>query len=179
LRPVVAIMNNEFFEKSRSFFEDGNINQTLESYEKAISYIDPKDKSSYIQFLNQILKYCRENDLKEEEAVVLRDLGRTHSIFRQYVESLRYHEESLKIQRQLGKKLDVAEGLLFLAEDLEVSGNYDSCLRVFQDAAELFRELGKLRKAKEIQKEIKRLERFSREMVEDEYYLNKFNIDKY
>lgn len=179
MRPVVAIMNNEFFEKSKSFFENGDISNSLESYEKAISYIDPKDKSSYIQFLNQILKYCRENDLKEEEAVILRALGRTHSIFKQYVESLRYHEESLKIQRQLGNKLDVAEGLLFLAEDLEVSGNYDSCISTFKDAAEIFRELGKLRKAKEIQKEIDRLKEFSKQMVEDEYYLNKFNIDKY
>jgi len=93
---MVAIMNNSFLEQSKLFFENGDINKTLETYEKAISYIDQRDKSSYLQFLNQILRYCREKNLKEEEAVVLRSLGRTHSIFKQYVESLRYHEESLK-----------------------------------------------------------------------------------
>ena len=172
-------MSNEFFEKSKEFFENGDISNTLESYERAISYIDPKEKSSYIQFLNQILKYCKENQLEEEEAIVLRSLGRTHSIFKQYVESLRYHEESLRIQRKLGNKVEVAEGLLFLAEDLEVSGNYDNCLKAFEDATELFRELGKLRKAKEIQKEVDRLRSFSKQMVEEEAYLKKFHIDKY
>ena len=176
---MVAIMNNNFFEQSKLFFENGDIKNTLETYEKAISYIDQKDKSSYLQFLNQILRYCREKNLKEEEAVVLRSLGRTHSIFKQYVESLRYHEDSLKIQRQLGKKIDVAEGLLYLAEDLEVSGNYKNCIKVFEDAEELFRELGKILKAKEIQNELSRLREFSKQMVEDEYYLKEFNIDKY
>lgn len=176
---MVAIMNNSFLEQSKLFFENGDIKNTLETYEKAIAYIDPKDKSSYLQFLNQILRYCREKNLKEEEAVVLRSLGRTHSIFKQYVESLKYHEESLKIQRQLGKKIDVAEGLLYLAEDLEVSGNYENCIKAFEDAEELFRELGKLRKTKEIQKELSRLSDFSKQMVEDEYYLKEFNIDKY
>lgn len=176
---MVAIMNNSFLEQSKLFFENGDIKNTLETYEKAIAYIDPKDKSSYLQFLNQILRYCRAKNLKEEEAVVLRSLGRTHSIFKQYVESLRYHEESLKIQRQLGKKIDVAEGLLYLAEDLEVSGNYKNCLKTFEDAEELFRELGKLLKAKEIQNELYRLREFSKEMVNDEYYLKEFNIDKY
>ena len=135
---MVAIMNNSFLEQSKLFFENGDIKNTLETYEKAIAYIDPKDKSSYLQFLNQILRYCREKNLKEEEAVVLRSLGRTHSIFKQYVESLKYHEESLKLQRQLGKKIDVAEGLLYLAEDLEVSGNYENCIKTFEDAEELF-----------------------------------------
>lgn len=176
---MVAIMNNSFLEQSKLFFENGDIKNTLETYEKAIAYIDPKDKSSYLQFLNQILRYCREKNLKEEEAVVLRSLGRTHSIFKQYVESLKYHEESLKLQRQLGKKIDVAEGLLYLAEDLEVSGNYENCIKTFEDAEELFRELEKLRKVKEIQKELSRLREFSKQMVEDEYYLKEFNIDKY
>ena len=176
---MVAIMSNNFFEQSKAFFEDGDIKNTLESYEKAISYIDQKDKSIYLQFLNQILSYCREKNLKEEEAIVLRSLGRTHSIFKQYVESLKYHEESLKIQRKLGKKMDVAEGLLYLAEDLEVSGNYENCIKAFEDAEEIFQELGKLRKVKEIKKELARLSDFSKQMVEDEYYLKEFNIDKY
>ena len=176
---MVAIMSNNFFEQSKTFFEDGDIKNTLESYEKAISYIDQKDKSIYLQFLNQILTYCREKNLKEEEAIVLRSLGRTHSIFKQYVESLKYHEESLKIQRKLGKKMDVAEGLLYLAEDLEVSGNYENCIKAFEDAEEIFQELGKLRKVKEIKKELARLSDFSKQMVEDEYYLKEFNIDKY
>lgn len=176
---MVAIMSNNFFEQSKTFFEDGDIKNTLESYEKAISYIDQKDKSIYLQFLNQILSYCREKNLKEEEAIVLRSLGRTHSIFKQYVESLKYHEESLKIQRKLGKKMDVAEGLLYLAEDFEVSGNYENCIKAFEDAEEIFQELGKLRKVKEIKKELARLSDFSKQMVEDEYYLKEFNIDKY
>jgi tetratricopeptide (TPR) repeat protein len=172
-------MNNEFFEKSKIFFESRDISNTLESYEKAISYIDPKEKSSYIQFLNHILKYCKENQLEKEEAVALRSLGRTHSIFKQYVESLRYHEESLRIQRKLGNKTDVAEGLLFLAEDLEVSGNYDHCLKAFEDATEIFGELGKHKKAKEIQKEVDRLRSFSKQMVEEEAIMRKFHVDNF
>jgi len=172
-------MNNEFFEKSKIFFESGDISNTLESYEKSIAYIDPKDKSSYIQFLNLILKHCKEKQLEEEEAIALRSLGRTHSIFKQYVESLRYHEESLRIQRKLGNKTEVAEGLLFLAEDLEVSANYEHCLKAFEDATEVFHDLGKLGKAKEIQKEVDRLRSFSEQMVEEESYLKKFHMDNF
>ncbi|MFW9876490.1 MAG: hypothetical protein ACFFG0_25635 [Candidatus Thorarchaeota archaeon] len=179
---VASIDHTEFFEKSRKFFEDGDILSTIENYEKAMERIDRnqiKNKPEYIQFLEAILKHCKENNLQEEEALVLRALGRTYSIFKQYPESMKYHYQSLKIQKKLGKKLETAEGLIFLAEDLEVSGNFDTCIKTFQEAAEVFQDLGKLRKVKEIKKEITRLEEFSREMVEDEYMLQKFHVDKY
>ncbi len=177
---MVAIMNNEFFEKSKEFYEDGDLSSALDYYEKALSYIDSsKEKSAYIQYLNLILNHCKENQLIEEQAIVLRSLGRTHSIFKNYVESLNYHRESLKLQRKLGRKNDVAEGLLYLAEDLEISGNYEECINAFKSASEIFRELGKLRKCKEIEKEITRLNDFSKDMFEDEFLRSKFHIDKY
>ncbi len=177
---MVAIMNNEFFEKSKTFFDNRELDNSLDYYEKALSYIDlQKDKFNYLRFLKEILKYCKENDLLEQEALALRALGRTYSIFKQYVESLNYHRESLKIQRKLGRKKELAEGLLFLAEDLEICGNYDECVESFLGAEEIFHELGELRKAKEIKKEISRLKEFSKEMVEDEYILQKFHVDKY
>jgi len=177
---MVAIMNNEFFEKSKIFFDNRELDNSLDYYEKALSYIDlQKDKSNYLRFLKEILKYCKENDLLEQEALALRALGRTYSIFKQYVESLNYHRESLKIQRKLGRKKELSEGLLFLAEDLEICGNYDECIEAFLGAEEIFLELGKLREAKEIKKEISRIKEVSKEMVEDEYILQKFNVDKY
>ena len=173
-------MNNEFFEKSKTFFDNRDLDNTLDYYDKALSYIDlKKDKSNYIRFLKEILKYCEENELLEQEALVLRALGRTYSIFKLYVDSLKYHRESLEIQRKLGRKKELAEGLLFLAEDLEICGNYDECIDAFHGAAEIFQELGKLRKTKEIKKEISRLKEFSKEIVEDEYILQKFHVDKY
>ena len=179
---VASIGHTELFEKSKKFFESGDILSTLEYYDKAMELIDRsqiRNKPEYIQFLESILNHCRENNLPEEEALVLRALGRTYSIFKQYPESMKYHYQSLKIQKRLGKKLDTAEGLVYLAEDMEVSGNFDKTIETFQEALELFQELGKLRKVKEINKEIARLKEFSKEMVEDEYYLNKFHIDKY
>ena len=181
---MVTIMdNNQLFEKSKEFFEKGDVTNTLDTYEKAISQIyrskdKEKEKSDYYQFLDNLLNHCRENNLKEEEALVLRAMGRTYSIFKQYAESLKFHWESLKIERKIGKKLDVAEGLVFLAEDLELSGNFEECIKTYQDAVNTYRELGKLRKAKEIQKEVDRLKEFSKQMLEDEYYLSKFHIDK-
>lgn len=179
---VASIDHIELFEKSKKLFEKGDILHTLENYEKAMERIDRsqlKNKPEYIQFLESILNHCKENNLPEEEALVLRALGRTYSLFKQYPESMKFHYQSLKIQKKLGKKLETAEGLVFLAEDLEVSGNFNKCIQTFREASEVFQDLGKLRKVKEIQKEIKRLEEFSREMVEDEYILHKFNVDKY
>ncbi len=179
---VASINHTELFEKSKKFFESGDILNTLENFQKAMERIDRtqiKNKSEYIQFLEDILTHCRENNLPEEEALVLRTLGRTYSLFKLYPESMKYHYQSLKIQKKLGKKLETAEGLVFLAEDLEVSGNFDTCIQTFQEASELFQELGKLRNVKEIKKEITRLKAFSKEMVEDEYILHKFNVDKY
>ncbi|MFX1306128.1 MAG: tetratricopeptide repeat protein [Promethearchaeota archaeon] len=179
---VASIDHTELFEKSKKLFESGDILNTLDNFEKAMERIDRtqiKNKLEYIQFLESILNHCRENNLPEEEALVLRALGRTYSIFKQYPESMKYHYQSLKIQKRLGKKLDTAEGLVYLAEDMEVSGNFDKTIETFKEALELFQELGKLRKVKEINKEIARIKEFSKEMVEDEYYMNKFHIDKY
>jgi len=179
---VASIDHIELFEKSKKLFEDGDILSTLENYEKAMERIDRsqiKNKLEYIQFLESILNHCKENNLPEEEALVLRALGRTYSLFKQYPESMKYHYQSLKIQKKLGKKLETAEGLVFLAEDLEVSGNFDKSIEAFKEASEIFQGLGKLRRVKEIKKEITRLEDFSREIFEDEYILHKFNVDKY
>jgi tetratricopeptide (TPR) repeat protein len=180
---MVAIMNHtEFIEKSKKYFEDRDIPNTLDNFEKAMERIDRTkitNKSDYIQFLQSILEYCQENDLHEQEALVLRALGRTYSLFKLHAESMKYHYKSLKIQKRLGKKVETAEGLVFLAEDLEVSGNYDKSVEAFEEASEVFQELGKLRKVKDITREITRLKEFSKEMVEDEYMLNKFNVDKY
>lgn len=180
---MVASMNHtELFEKSKKFFEDKDIDNTLLNYERAIERLDRtqlKNKTEYIQFLQSILKHCIENNLPEQEALVLRALGRTYSLFKQHAEAMKCHYQSLKIQKKLGKKLETAEGLVFLAEDLEVSGNFDKSVTIFEEASEVFQDLGKLRKVKEIKKEIDRLREFSKEMVEDEYYLNKFQVDKY
>jgi len=180
---MVAIRDHDdLIEKSKKCFEDRDIPNTLDNYIKAMERIDRTkitNKSDYIQFLQSVLRYCQENDLHEQEALVLRALGRTYSIFKQHVESMKYHYQSLKIQKKLGKKVETAEGLVFLAEDLEVSGNYDKSVETFQEASEVFEDLGKLRRVKDITKEVTRLKEFSKEMVEDEYMLNKFQVDKY
>ena len=95
------------------------------------------------------------------------------------MEGLKFSYQALKIQKKIGKKLDVAESLVFLAEDLEVSGNYEECVQTFTEAAEIFHEMGKLRKENDVIKEINRLKAFSKQMVEDEYIMNKFHVDNY
>ncbi|MFX0177847.1 MAG: tetratricopeptide repeat protein [Candidatus Hodarchaeota archaeon] len=177
---MVATVDN--FERSKEFFESGDILSTIESYEKAIEHIDrskTKQKDEFIKFLNKLLKHCQDSNLLNEEAMVLRAIGRTYSKFREHAEGLKYSYQALKIQKKLGKKLDIAQSLEFLAEDLEVPGRYDECIKHFTEAAEIYHELGKLRKEKEIRKEITRLKQFSKQMLEDEYILHKFNIDKY
>ncbi|MBY9009827.1 MAG: tetratricopeptide repeat protein [Candidatus Lokiarchaeota archaeon] len=177
---MVATVDN--FEKSKEFFKNGEILNALESFDKALDRSDhSKDtvKKELILFLENLLQYSRENNLRDEEAMVLRTLGRTHSKFKNHVEGLKFSYQALKIQKKIGRKLDVAESLVFLAEDLEVSGNYDECVNIFTEANEIFHELGKLSKEKEIKNEIKRLKEFSEKIVEDEYILKEFHIDDY
>ena len=175
---MVVTTKNKVFEESRKLFKKGDIASTLSNFEKSISSIDEfVNKGTYIDFLKEILEYCRENKLKEEEAIALRVLGRTLSVFKEFVESLKYHEASLRIQRKLGKKIDIAEGLLFLAEDLEVSGNYERCISAYHGAEVMFHELGKLQRVLQVKKELNRLKDFSKQMIEDEYYLQKLNLD--
>lgn len=171
----------DYFQKSKGFFKQGDISATLESYEKVIEHINTQKehKLEIFEFLNKILKHCQENGLLLEEATVLRAIGRTHSKFKNYTEGLKYSYQALKIQKKIGKKQDVAESLEFLAEDLEVSGNYDECIKIFNEAGEIYRDLGKLSKLKVIEKEISRLKTFSEDILEDEYLMNKFNVDKY
>ena len=177
---MVATIDN--FEKSKEFFKSGDILNALESFTKALDRSDTsKDavKKDLISFLENLLQYSRDNNLRDEEAMVLRTLGRTHSKFRNHVEGLKYSYKALKIQKKIGRKLDIAESLVFLAEDLEISGNYDDGVNSFTEAAEIFHELGKLDKVEEIKNEIIRLEAFSEQIVKDEFNLKKFNIDNY
>lgn len=171
----------DYFQKSKVFFKQGDISATLESYEKVIEHLHTKKefKIEIIDFLTKILSFCQENNLIMEEATVLRALGRTHSKFKNHIEGLKFSYQALKIQKKLGKKQDVAESLEFLAEDLEVSGNYDECIKIFNEAGEIYKELGKLRKVKTIEKEITRLKAFSENILEDEYLMNKYHVDKY
>jgi tetratricopeptide (TPR) repeat protein len=172
----------EDFEKSKELFNNGDITNTLERLEKVLEQLDRsknEKKADILQFLHKLLTYCQEKNLTEEEAVVLRALSTAHTKFKEYAEGLKYSYQALKIRKKLGKKLDIADSLVFLAEDLEISGNYSECIKNFSEAAEIYHELGKLRKEKDVRKEIKRLEAFSKEMVEDEYYLNKFHIEKF
>lgn len=177
---MVATVEN--FKKSKEFFKSGELTSALESLDKVLEHFDQAkelNKTEMLQFLNDLLQYCRDNNLPNEEATVLRTLGRLHSKLRNHVEGLKYSYQALKIQKKIGKKLDIAESLVFLAEDLEISGNYDECIQTFTEAAEMFHELGKLRKEKDVIKEINRLKAFSKEIVEDEYIMNKFHIDNY
>ena len=179
---MVATVDNLDLEKSKEFFKNGDIINALESFTKAFeSSGTPKEaeKKIFILFLENLLQYCKENNLRNEEALVLRTLGRTHSKFKNYVEGLKYSYQALKIQKKIGRKLDIAEGLVFLAEDLEISGNSDECIKSFTEAAEIFHDLGKLDKEIEIKNEIKRLEEFSEQIVKEEFNLKKFNIDNY
>jgi len=177
---MVATVEN--FKKSKEFFKNGDVLNALESFDKVLEHFDQAkelDKTELLQFLNEILQHCKNNNLPNEEAWVLRSLGRFHSKLRNHVQGLKFSYQALKIQKKIGKKLDIAESLVFLAEDLEVSGNYDECIQIFTEAAEAFHELGKLRKEKDIIKEINRLEAFSKEIVEDEFIMNKFGVDNY
>ena len=177
---MVATVDN--FEKSKEFFKSGDIFNALDSFTKALDRSDTSkngDKEELILFLENLLQYSKDNNLRDEEAMVLRTLGRTHSKFRNHVEGLKYSYQALKIQKKIGRKLDIAESLVFLAEDLEISGNSDECIKSFSEAAEIFHELGKLDKEVEIKDEIRRLEVFSEQIVKDEFNLKKFNIDNY
>ncbi len=174
---VATTTNEDLFKRSKKFFEQGDINNSLDSYEKAITYLDiAKGESQYVEFLNTILEHCRQKNLIEQEAVTLRALGRTYSLFKKFVDSLNFHKDSLKIQRKLGRKLETAVGLTLMAEDLEASQAYEESIKTFKSAAELYHELGKLAKEQDIQIEIRRLEEFSKQIQTDEFYLNKFKI---
>ena len=177
---MVATVDN--LEKSKEFFKDGNILSALDSFEKALNQSDSSkdaEKEELIAFLENLLQYCKDSNLSNEEAMVLRILGRTHSKFKNHVMSLKYSYQALKIQKKIGKKLDVAESLVFIAEDLEISGNFDECIKSFTEAAEMFFKLGKFSKETEIKSEIERLKEFTEKIVEDEFVLNKFNLDEY
>lgn len=177
---MVATVEN--FEKSKEFFKNGEVLNALERLDKVLEHFDQVtevNKKELLQFLNELLQHCKDNNLQNEEARVLRILGRIHSKLRNHVEGLKFSYQALKIQKKIGKKLDVAESLVFLAEDLEVSGNYEECIQTFKEAADIFHEMRKLRKEKDVIKEISRLKAFSKQIVEDEYIMNKFNVDNY
>jgi len=177
---MVATPDN--IQKSKEFFESGDIINTLVSFNEILENYDrtkANNKEELILFLNNILHYCKDNNLLIEEAMVLRTLGRIHTKFKDHVKGLKFSYQAIKIQKKLGKKFDVAEGLVFLAEDLEVSGNYEEVIKSYHEAAEIFHELGELEKEDIVKIEIERLKDFSKQMVDDEYFLNKYQVDKY
>lgn len=174
---MVATMKDGFFEKCRGYFENGDLTNTIDCFEKSIALINKDDDPQpYYDFLMRLLEHCQENQLKDEEALVLRTLGRTHSIFSDYIKSLNFHRESLKIQRKIGRKLDIANGLVFMAEDLEITEKFEDCIDAYQGAQDMFKEIGKIRKAKELEKKITQLKKITKELEKDEFYLRKFHL---
>ncbi len=177
---MVAILNNDFLERSKKLYKEGNFQDALQTFEKAISHVDrSKDKSEYLSYLENLLKFCKDNNALEDEALVLRAMARIYSAFRMHADAMRLHWQALKLQKRLGKQSVVADGLVFLAEDLQISGNYGESIKAYEDASDIYKSLGKLRLVKELKKKIIEIKEFSKELIEDEYYLQKFGVDKY
>lgn len=177
---MVAIMsNNELFEKSRLCFNEGDVQAAIEHLEALISSMNAgeiKENDDHVQYLNDLLKYCRDNQLVELEAKVLRVLGTAYRLLNKLKESENFHHESLKIQRKSGRKADLADGLVLLSDSLQINGKHDECLDALKTAADIYRELGKLRREKELRKHISKLEKFSKDMLDEDYYVRKFHI---
>ncbi|MBY9007948.1 MAG: hypothetical protein KGD63_14495 [Candidatus Lokiarchaeota archaeon] len=177
---MVAIMGEDLFKRSKEFFKSKDIKNTLETYEKFLHNLDhTKDHKEYIDFLKNILTFCEKKGLRDEEALILRDMGRTYSIFKKYPDSLKHHRLSLKIQRQLGKKREVADGLLFIAEDLVVSGAFEECFKSYEEAMDIYQKLGNIENVRKIENKLKSLKEYSKEAVEEDYIMNKFHVDEY
>ena len=174
---MVATMKNTYFDKSKTSFQNGDLSNTINFFEKSIPEIDKSENpEKYVNFLKELLRHCLDNNFVEAEATILRLLGRVSLQFEKYVESLKFHRKSLKIQRRLGKKLEIANQLLFLGEDLELLERYEESIKSLESAADLFEGLGKYDKVNEIKDEVRSIKDFSKKMLEDEYLLNKFHV---
>ena len=82
----------------------------------------------------------RGND--EARASILRALGVNYRVLNKPAEALRHYQESLEIERRLGRTLGIADSLHTIAQIQDESGASDQALKNYLEALELRRPLG-------------------------------------
>ena len=88
----------------------------------------------------QTLAVQRGND--EARATILRALGSNYRALNKPAEALRYYQQSLEIERRLGRTLGIADSVQMIAQLQDESGESESALKNYREALELRRPLG-------------------------------------
>ena len=99
----------------------------------------PEDALDYLGRA-QTLAVQRGND--EARATILRALGSNYRALNKPAEALRYYQESLEIERRLGRTLGIADSVQMIAQLQDESGESEAALKNYREALELRRPLG-------------------------------------
>jgi serine/threonine protein kinase/tetratricopeptide (TPR) repeat protein len=97
--------------------------------------------SEALDYLNRALALAIQRGNDEARASVLRTLGATYGAMNKSSEGLRYGQESLEIERRLGRPAGIADSLHTIAQMQDDAGQPEA-LKTYQEALELRRKIG-------------------------------------
>ncbi len=92
--------------------------------------------------LNRALNLAIELDNQEEKAQILQAVGVAYENLKKPDEALRNFQQSIEINRSLGKKGGVANSLAEIADVQESQGKTEAAVASFKEALDLDREIG-------------------------------------
>ena len=100
--------------------------------------------------LNRALNLSIQVDNQEQKALILQATGIAYRYMNKFDEALRNYQDSIDINRKLGKKRGVAASLAEMAQLQALKGKPDASLASDQEALKLFQEIGSKKEAGDV-----------------------------
>ncbi len=104
--------------------------------------IDNGKPDDALDFLGRAQTLAVQRGNNEARATILRALGSNYRALNKSAEALRYYQDSLELERKLGRTLGIADSVQMIAQLQDESGESESALKNYREALDLRRPLG-------------------------------------
>lgn len=135
-------------------------------------YNSIKDLSSALKYQESCMEAAEQSKDKNVLSIALRNLGRFYTLDNKHVLALRTHQRSLKLQKEIGDKKEIAATYETLAEDMEFNEDFDAAHENYVNARALYEELGLNLETTRMDRAIKKVEDWKADLEQyDEFYM--------
>lgn len=165
------------YQKTLEHFKNEEMSECLDSFEKALHYVqDKRDSNKLLRLLTDVLEYTKEHGDKTLEAEVLKNLGRLYAVRKEHTQGLQSYQKARIISKELGDKKGEAEALEYMAADYAVCAKMNFAVNFYRQALDLYKDTDNREKIDKIVWEIQKIEEVGDELDRDEFLMRKFHL---
>lgn len=93
-------------------------------------------------YMDRSLKIFKKYKLREHEAKVYNDFGKSYRVRGMYQEALKYYQKNLEIRKQIKYKKGIAATLRLMGNIYKLQGNYSKAMKCFREGLMISEQLG-------------------------------------